>query len=72
MYERPTSLLRGRVRIDIPIARKNSVLFQAAFTCAPILVAVVSFFIFIISGHEMTVSIAFTVSLCALWLSRPN
>jgi hypothetical protein len=55
-----------RVCFNKSVARKNSVLFYTVFTCAPILVAVISFFVFIVSGHEMTVSIAFTVGLCFL------
>lgn len=47
--------------IATPIARINSVFFYFAFTCAPILVSVFAFLAFIWSGHEMTISIAFTV-----------
>lgn len=36
-------------------------MFYLSFTFAPIFVAIVSFFTFIMTGHEMTVSIAFTV-----------
>jgi hypothetical protein len=36
-------------------------MFYTAFTCAPIFVAVISFFTYIMTGHEMTVSVAFTV-----------
>ncbi|KAF7982635.1 hypothetical protein HWV62_27065 [Athelia sp. TMB] len=41
-------------------SRINSVFFHLAFTFSPVLVAVVSFWVYILSGHEMTISIAFT------------
>jgi len=36
---------------------------HAVFTAAPVLVAIISFSVFVLSGNELTVSIAFTVSL---------
>ncbi|KAF7979956.1 hypothetical protein HWV62_40400 [Athelia sp. TMB] len=41
-------------------SRINSVFFHLTFTFSPILVAVVSFWVYIYSGHEMTISVAFT------------
>ncbi|KZP20510.1 hypothetical protein FIBSPDRAFT_932199 [Athelia psychrophila] len=41
-------------------SRINAVFFYITFTFAPILVAVISFWAFILSGNEMTISIAFT------------
>lgn len=42
-------------------ARLNSVLFQLLWSCAPVLVAISSFFVFVLQGNELTVGIAFTV-----------
>jgi hypothetical protein len=44
-------------------ARVNSVMFYLLWTCAPILVSIVSFFVFVMQGGELTVSVAFTVGL---------
>ncbi|KZT21758.1 multidrug resistance-associated ABC transporter [Neolentinus lepideus HHB14362 ss-1] len=41
-------------------ARINSVMFSMLWTCAPILVSLISFFTYVMLGHELTVSIAFT------------
>ncbi|KAI0257019.1 hypothetical protein BJV78DRAFT_1272168 [Lactifluus subvellereus] len=41
-------------------ARLNSVLFQLLWSCAPILVSITSFFVFVWQGNQLTVSIAFT------------
>ncbi|TFK50633.1 P-loop containing nucleoside triphosphate hydrolase protein, partial [Heliocybe sulcata] len=41
-------------------ARINSVMFSLLWTCAPILVSLISFFTYVMLGHELTVSIAFT------------
>ncbi|THH14161.1 hypothetical protein EW146_g6141 [Bondarzewia mesenterica] len=41
-------------------ARVNSVMFSMLWTCAPILVSVISFFTFVMQGKQLTVSIAFT------------
>ena len=41
----------------------NTVLLHAVFTAAPVLVAIISFAVFVFSGNELTVSTAFTVSL---------
>ncbi|KAF8220228.1 hypothetical protein L208DRAFT_1335072 [Tricholoma matsutake] len=38
----------------------NSVLFYLSWTCAPILVLIISFFAYMMQGKELTVSIAFT------------
>lgn len=48
-------------------ARFNSVMFSFLWVLSPILVAVVGFFVFVIQGNELSVSIAFTV--CILLLS---
>jgi ABC-type multidrug transport system fused ATPase/permease subunit len=44
-------------------ARLNSVLFQLLWSCAPVLVSITSFLVFVWQGNELTVSIAFTVRL---------
>jgi len=44
-------------------ARLNSVLFQLLWSCAPVLVSITSFLVFVLQGNELTVSIAFTVQL---------
>ncbi|KAF5378578.1 hypothetical protein D9615_007121 [Tricholomella constricta] len=41
-------------------ARVNSVLFYLLWTCAPILVSVISFFAYVAQGKELTIPIAFT------------
>jgi multidrug transporter EmrE-like cation transporter len=47
-------------------ARLNSILFQLLWSCAPVLVSITSFTVFVLQGNELTVSIAFTVwrSIC--------
>ena len=37
-------------------------MFYLLWTCAPILVSIISFFTFVVTGHELSVSVAFTVS----------
>ena len=41
----------------------NTVQLHTVFTAAPVLVAIISFAVFVSSGNELTVGIAFTVSL---------
>ncbi|KAF8890914.1 multidrug resistance-associated ABC transporter [Infundibulicybe gibba] len=41
-------------------ARINSVMFHLLWTCAPILVSIISFFVYVMQGNELTVSVAFT------------
>jgi ABC-type multidrug transport system fused ATPase/permease subunit len=41
--------------------RWNNIMLAFVWTCAPILVSVFSFMAFVAQGHELTVSIAFTV-----------
>ncbi|KAF7974527.1 hypothetical protein HWV62_11990 [Athelia sp. TMB] len=41
-------------------SRINSAFFHLSFTFSPILVAVVSFWVYIYSGNDMTISVAFT------------
>lgn len=43
------------------IARVNSVLFSALWTTAPILVSIISFWVYVMRGNELSVSVAFTV-----------
>lgn len=43
-------------------ARMNSVMFSTLWICAPICVSVISFYVYVAQGKELTVSIAFTVS----------
>ena len=43
--------------------RINSVLLQALWTTAPILVSIVSFFAYVIRGNDLDVATAFTVSI---------
>ncbi|KAF8508697.1 multidrug resistance-associated ABC transporter [Gautieria morchelliformis] len=44
-------LVKGRI---------NQIMFSALWTTAPILISVLSFLTFILSGHELTISVAFT------------
>ncbi|KAF8502967.1 multidrug resistance-associated ABC transporter [Gautieria morchelliformis] len=44
-------LVKGRI---------NQIMFSALWTTAPILVSVLSFLTFILTGHELTISVAFT------------
>ena len=55
------SLLSSLVMFSLPPARINSVMFYLLWTCAPILVSIVSFFVFVMQGGELTISVAFTV-----------
>ncbi|KAH9922425.1 multidrug resistance-associated ABC transporter [Fomitopsis serialis] len=41
-------------------ARLNSVMFSLIWICAPILVSVTSFFVYVVQGNELTVGTAFT------------
>jgi len=41
-------------------ARLNSVLFQLLWSCAPVLVSITSFLVFVLQANKLTVSIAFT------------
>jgi hypothetical protein len=43
------------------IARMNQVMFSLIWVSSPILVAVLSFFVYVVQGKELSVSIAFTV-----------
>src|SRR6266702_4643309 len=42
-------------------SRINSIMFQLLWSCAPVLVSITSFLVFVLQGNELTVSIAFTV-----------
>lgn len=42
-------------------ARINSVCFSLIWTCAPILVSITSFFVYVARGNELTIGTAFTV-----------
>ena len=44
-------------------SRLNWVLFQLLWSCAPVLVSIISFLVFVMNGSKLTVSIAFTVRL---------
>lgn len=46
----------------------NSVCFSLIWICAPILVSVTSFFVYVLRGHELTVGTAFTVSVWRMWM----
>ncbi|KAG1873894.1 hypothetical protein F4604DRAFT_1765807 [Suillus subluteus] len=52
-------------------ARINSVMFSTIWTSAPILVSLISFFTFVYQGNQLTVSVAFTVSLVIVEISQP-
>jgi len=41
--------------------RANTILFYCLWTCMPIFVSVISFYAYVMSGHELEVSVAFTV-----------
>ncbi|KAF9459383.1 multidrug resistance-associated ABC transporter [Collybia nuda] len=41
-------------------ARLNTVLFYILWTCAPILVSIISFSVYVMQGNELTISVAFT------------
>ena len=45
-------------------------LLHAVFAAAPVLVSVISFAIFVLSGNRLSVSIAFTVSRVRLFSGR--
>ena len=45
---------------DWLIARINNLMFTVLWSCVPILVSVVSFATYVASGHQLTVSTAFT------------
>jgi len=61
------SILGYRFNMTYFSARINSILFSSLWNCAPILVSVVSFFAYVMSGNELTVSVAFTVCLILFW-----
>ena len=42
-------------------SRINSVMFYMLWAIAPILISVTSFFVYVATGHKLTVSTAFTV-----------
>ena len=42
-------------------SRVNSIMFQLLWSCAPVLVSITSFLVFVLQGNELSVSIAFTV-----------
>jgi hypothetical protein len=44
------------------IARFNSVMFYCLWSCAPILVSITSFFVYVSLGNVLDISTAFTVS----------
>jgi hypothetical protein len=60
--DRATDARRVEIKWMIK-ARLNSVLFQLLWSCAPVLVSITSFLVFVWQGNELTVSIAFTVRL---------
>jgi len=51
------------------LARINSVLFYTLWTTAPILVSITSFSVYVMTGNVLTVSTAFTVCLCPIYIS---
>jgi hypothetical protein len=42
-------------------SRINSIMFQLLWSCAPVLVSITSFLVFVLQGNQLTVSVAFTV-----------
>jgi ABC-type multidrug transport system fused ATPase/permease subunit len=46
-------------------SRINSIMFQLLWSCAPVLVSITSFLVFVLQGKQLTASIAFTV--CHFW-----
>lgn len=42
-------------------ASVNAVILSAIWTCAPVFIAVISFFVYVMGGNELTISVAFTV-----------
>lgn len=46
---------------DPSSARINNVMFYLLWTCAPILISIISFFTFVMQGNQLTISVAFTV-----------
>ena len=46
---------------ETAVARINSVIFTFLWACAPILVSIAAFFAYVMSGHQLTISTAFTV-----------
>jgi hypothetical protein len=51
-------------------SRFNSIMIQLLWSCAPVLVSITSFLVFVLQGNELTVSIAFTV--CHSLSTSPN
>ena len=49
--------------IDMDVGRTNSVMFSALWTSVPIFVSCVSFLTYVLTGHQLTIPVAFTVSL---------
>jgi hypothetical protein len=43
------------------LARVNSVMFYLLWTCAPILVSIISFTTYVLQGNELDIPTAFTV-----------
>ncbi|KAF8957708.1 ABC transporter type 1, transmembrane domain-containing protein [Flammula alnicola] len=41
-------------------ARVNSVVFNLLWSCAPVLVSIIAFFTYVMTGHQLTISTAFT------------
>ena len=57
------SVLGYNILTDLRLtARINSVCFSLIWTCAPILVSITSFFVYVARGNELTIGTAFTVS----------
>lgn len=46
----------------LTVARVNSVMFYLLWTCAPILVSIISFTVYVLRGNELDIPTAFTVS----------
>jgi hypothetical protein len=51
-------------------SRINSIMFQLLWSCAPVLVSITSFLVFVLQGKQLTVSVAFTV--CYFWSTNPK
>ncbi|KAI0308316.1 hypothetical protein B0F90DRAFT_1681863 [Multifurca ochricompacta] len=52
-------------------ARLNSVMFQLLWSCAPVLVSITSFLVFVLQGNELTVGTAFTAIALFNMVRRP-
>jgi hypothetical protein len=61
MHEKTRFIVMVPFLLFLFAARLNSVLFYILWTCAPILVSIISFTTYVMLGNQLTISTAFTV-----------